>query len=67
MKLFTVESIASKLQVSELTVYRWVKGGLIPHIRLGKGSIRFEEETIREWIFNNQIQPSNSLNGDYEN
>jgi excisionase family DNA binding protein len=67
MKLFSVKAIASQLQVSNLTVYRWVKSGTIPHIRIGKGSIRFEEETIKEWISNKQIPVYNSLNCDYEN
>ena len=48
-KLMTAKELAEYMQLNPLTVYRKVKGGEIPCIRLGR-SIRFKKEQIDEWL-----------------
>ena len=43
------ESIAAHLSVNPRTIDRWVRGGLIPHIKIGRGrnsSIRFRRSAV---------------------
>jgi excisionase family DNA binding protein len=49
IELMTLEEIADYLRVTEKTVYRMLKKGTIPAIRVGKGW-RFEKHTIEEWL-----------------
>jgi len=47
----TREGIAAHLSVDPRTIDRWVRGGLIPHIKIGKGRnspIRFRRSVVDE-------------------
>jgi len=48
-KLLTVHDVASKLQVCEETIRRWVREDRLPSIRVGR-LIRFDPKAIEEWI-----------------
>ncbi len=48
-KLMTTKELAEYMQLNPLTVYRKVKEGEIPYIRLGR-SIRFKKEQIDKWL-----------------
>ena len=52
MKLLTIPEVAKILRYSENKVYRLVKEGIIPNIRLGgpSGKILVEEETLENHI-----------------
>lgn len=41
MKTLTVAELAHLLHVSRMTVYRMVRAGRIPHLRVGTRAIRF--------------------------
>ena len=48
-KLMTTKELAEYLQLNPLTVYKKVKEGDIPCVRVGR-SIRFKKEQIDEWL-----------------
>lgn len=48
-KLLTVNEVASILRVSNMTVYRLVKSGQIPAIRVGK-NYRIKESDVNEYL-----------------
>ncbi len=48
-KLLTVNEVASILRVSNMTVYRLVKGGQIPAIRVGK-NYRIKESDVNKYL-----------------
>jgi len=49
-RLLTVGELAGHLNVSENTIYRWIKSGL-PHYRKGpSGWYRFRLEEVLEWL-----------------
>ncbi len=52
-RLMTAKELAEYVQLNPLTVYKKVKAGEIPYIRLGR-SIRFKKEQIDEWLEKNK-------------
>lgn len=48
-RLLTVQDVAEYLQLKSFTIYRWIKDGKIPAIKIG-GVWRFRPQDIREWI-----------------
>mgnify|MGYP000347911079 FL=1 len=48
-KLLTVNEVANILRVSNMTVYRLVKGGQIPAIRVGK-NYRIKESDVNDYL-----------------
>ncbi len=48
-KLLTVNEVADILRVSNMTVYRLVKGGQIPAIRVGK-NYRIKESDVNKYL-----------------
>jgi len=48
-KLLTVNEVANILRVSNMTVYRLVKSGQIPAIRVGK-NYRIKESDVNEYL-----------------
>lgn len=47
--LFTVSEVAKMLRVNPQTLYRGVREGKVPHIKVC-GSIRFDKEAIEKWL-----------------
>lgn len=47
--LLTIKQVAEKLQVSEVTVRRWLTKGIIASIKLPQG-VRFREEWVEGWL-----------------
>ena len=45
----TPRAVASRYNVSVPTVYRWVREGRLPAVRLGKRVLRFSEIDLAEW------------------
>ena len=56
-RYFTVKEIANYLRVSEGTIRNWVRLGKIPHLRANRWSIRFDKETIDEWMRESLLEP----------
>jgi excisionase family DNA binding protein len=46
---FTVEEVAQRLKVSNMTVYRWIKAGSLGAYKLG-GEFRITERDINEFL-----------------
>jgi excisionase family DNA binding protein len=46
---FTVEEVAERLKVSNMTVYRWIKAGSLDAYKLG-GEFRITERDINEFL-----------------
>lgn len=49
MPLFTVGELAKALRVNPQTLYRGVREGKVPHIKIC-GSIRFDKAAIEAWL-----------------
>ncbi|MFC2016834.1 response regulator [Chloroflexota bacterium] len=54
-KLMTVEEMASYLRVTQKTVYRLLKQGNIPAIKVGC-QWRFEKDSIDEWLHQSSVR-----------
>ena len=48
--LMTIDEVAEYLKFKPRTINDWVQKNLIPHYRLGRKTIRFDIETIDEWL-----------------
>ena len=49
MKVLTVREAADLLKVKPQWVYRMLRGGDLPFIRLGR-QIRIDEDSLEEWL-----------------
>jgi excisionase family DNA binding protein len=47
--LITTKELARLLQVSTRTVWRWLKAGALPPLRMG-GSVRWRLDVVNAWI-----------------
>ncbi len=54
-QLKTIKDISKYLNVKERTIYSWINKGTIPHIKLTNKVIRFNLNTINEWLENRCI------------
>lgn len=48
-KLLTVKEVAARLTISESSVYRLLKAGDLPSIKIG-GALRFDEQDVEAYI-----------------
>lgn len=55
-----IRDIVGLLQVTEKTVYRWIKEGKIPCYRINH-QYRFNKAEINEWILSQKLEYSSSL------
>jgi excisionase family DNA binding protein len=55
--LITAEEVASMLNLSRATVWRWCRDGMIPHRRLAGRTILFCPKEIERWILSNSAGP----------
>lgn len=53
-KLLTLQQIAQRFQISETTLYKLVRNGKIPAIKIGN-QWRFKMEDIEEWLESQKI------------
>ena len=49
-RLMKPEEVAAILGIETKTLYNWVYLGRIPHVKLGRNLLRFDEAVIREWM-----------------
>ncbi len=49
-KLMTVKEVSELLNLKPSTIRKWVHTGFIPHVKLGKRSVRFQASIIEEWV-----------------
>jgi excisionase family DNA binding protein len=48
-KFFTVAEVARQLRVSNMTVYRLIKSGQLPAVRVGRG-YRIRDDDVRRYL-----------------
>lgn len=48
-RLLRIAKVARYLEMSEVTVRRLIRGGIIPAVRIGRG-IRVDPEALREYV-----------------
>lgn len=53
---FTVKTLADRLNVKPLTIYRLVSEGKLPAVRIGR-SIRFEPEAVAAFLNSVRVGP----------
>jgi predicted DNA-binding transcriptional regulator AlpA len=62
--LINAEELARLLNTSERSIWRYVSAGDIPKpVRLGRGTVRWRYEEIREWIAAGCPKPDARENG----
>lgn len=57
-----IKDLVELFQVSEKTIYRWIKKNKIPAYRINH-QYRFSKSEINEWILNNKVMVSNKIIG----
>jgi putative molybdopterin biosynthesis protein len=57
---YSLEQVATMLQVSERTVMREIKAGKIRAFKVGK-ALRFTPEAVQEYIKQQEIKPGNDM------
>lgn len=60
MEMLTYEELSALLKVPKGTLYAWVSEGRIPHIRLGKRTVRFERGRVLDWLQAGENDPEKS-------
>lgn len=48
--LWDYDELSARLGTKKTTLYGWVHQGLIPHIRFSKKYVRFDPDTIEQWL-----------------
>ena len=64
-KFYTVKTLAERLAVKPLTIYRLVDQGKIPAVRIGR-SIRFDPEAIASFLDSVRVGPGGLKEGKTE-
>jgi excisionase family DNA binding protein len=64
-KFYTVKTLAERLAVKPLTIYRLVDQGKLPAVRIGR-SIRFDPEAIASFLDSVRVGPGGLKEGDTE-
>ena len=49
VRYLTVEEVAELVRVSRMTVYRWVRSGDLPAVRVGR-SFRVPEKAVHDYL-----------------
>ena len=64
-QFYTVRTLADKLAVKPLTVYRLVKQGKIPAVKIGR-SIRFDPDAVDTFLESVRVGPEGLKSGNHE-
>jgi excisionase family DNA binding protein len=48
--LLTPQEAAEVLRINKSTMYRWIKDGKVPFIRLPSGDVRIDEKEFDAWL-----------------
>jgi excisionase family DNA binding protein len=55
--LLTPLEVAEILRISRSTIYRWIRAGTIPLIRLPSGDVRIDEDELDAWLADRSRRP----------
>jgi excisionase family DNA binding protein len=59
-RLLTIGQLATLLGVSKSCIRKWLASGFLPPpLKLGKRLVRWERDTIADWLAQQRQQPSN--------
>jgi len=58
-KLLTTRELVDLLQLDRVTIYKMVKGGELPALRVG-GQWRFSEDTVKDWLNRRRGEPASA-------
>ena len=61
-KLYTQAELAKALGVCRQTIVRWTQAELIPAIRIGKKSVRYDMAQVTEHLRNQRTNKTNGKN-----
>lgn len=64
-QFYTVKTLAEKLAVKPLTIYRLVDQGKLPAVRIGR-SIRFEPDAVAAFLDSVRVGPEGLKDGKQE-
>jgi excisionase family DNA binding protein len=64
-KFYTVKTLADRLAVKPLTIYRMVTDGKLPAVKIGR-SIRFDPDKIAIFLDSVRVGPGGLKNGNHE-
>lgn len=64
-QFYTVKTLAEKLAVTPITIYRLVDQGKLPAVRIGK-SIRFDPDAIANFLDAVRVGPEGLKDGNHE-
>ena len=56
VRLVSVEEISALLGIPSENIYRMIKVGELPYLRIGK-RIRFDESEILKWLEGKRVRP----------
>jgi excisionase family DNA binding protein len=48
-ELLTVNELSALLSAHKMSIYKWVRQGRIPHLRVGSG-LRFDPRALAQWL-----------------
>jgi excisionase family DNA binding protein len=54
--LISPEELADGIGVARVTVYQWVRRGVIPYLKI-EGVVRFDPEEIGQWLKDKRPKP----------
>lgn len=60
-KLLSIDELSKMLGVTKATIYSWTSQNKIPHIKLSKRLLKFQEKKIMDWISKRSISADTSL------
>ena len=64
-RFYTVKTLADKLAVKPLTIYRMVSEGKLPAVKIGR-SIRFDPEAVDAFLDSVRVGPEGLKDGSQE-
>jgi len=64
-QFYTVRTLADRLAITPLTVYRLVRQGKIPALKIGK-SIRFDPAAVDAFLESVRVGPEGTTKGSHE-
>jgi len=61
--LIAPEELAAGMHVARVTIYQWVRRGVIPYLKI-EALVRFDPEAIREWLESKRRAASKNPGGE---
>lgn len=56
-KLLSIEELSRLLGITKSTLYSWTSKKIIPHRKLSRRIVRFEESEIMNWLSKKSVYP----------